>query len=148
MKRFFRVIVIVVLGGIAALLHMTLWKAWRAGAAPGAPIMGLMGRHGVTTVDPMNALLGMTMLFSAAFLVSAITLFPGLGSWLRRQRDARWPSPGECTTHERPGQTDNSGFWRRFRGVFGKFRRRAVTMLRHLARGSISLPCPEHPWTP
>jgi hypothetical protein len=33
MKRFFRVIVIVVLGGIAAPLHMTLWKAWRAGAA-------------------------------------------------------------------------------------------------------------------
>jgi hypothetical protein len=97
MKRFFRVIVIVVLGGVAALLHVTLWKAWRAGSPPGEPIMGLMGRHGVTAVDPMNALLGMTMLFSAAFLVSAITLFPGLGSWLRRQRDARWPPPVERT---------------------------------------------------
>jgi hypothetical protein len=95
MKRFLRVVVIVVLGGITALLHMTLWKAWRAGSPHGEPIMGFMGRHGVTAVDPMNALLGMTMLFSAAFLVSAITLFPGLGSWLRHQRDARWPPPVE-----------------------------------------------------
>src|SRR5450631_1424889 len=95
MRRFFRVIVIVVLGGIAALLHMTLWKAWRAGAAPGAPIMGLLGRHGVTAVDPMNALLGMTMLFSAAFIVSGIAFFPGLTGSVRRWRDARWPPPVE-----------------------------------------------------
>jgi len=70
---------------------MTLWKAWRAGPPHGEPIMGLIGRHGVTAVDPMNALIGMTMLFSAAFLVSGLTFFPDLSGWLRRQRDARWP---------------------------------------------------------
>jgi hypothetical protein len=62
MDRFFRILVVVVLGGTAALLHMTLWKAWRAGAPYGAPIMGLMGRRGVTSVDPMNALIGLTIM--------------------------------------------------------------------------------------
>jgi hypothetical protein len=88
MNRFFRVLVVVVLSGAAALLHVTLWKAWRAGSPHGDPIMG---RHGVTSVDPMNALLGMTMLLSAAFLVGAITSFPGLTGSIRRLRDVRWP---------------------------------------------------------
>jgi len=101
MRRFFRVLAVVVLGGATALLHVTYWKAWLAGAMHGEPIMGLVGRHGVTAVDPMNALLGMTMLVSAAFLVGAITLFPGLTGSVRRWRDARWPPAVE----KAPGPT-------------------------------------------
>jgi len=99
MRRFFRVLAVFVLGGATALLHVTYWKAWRAGSSHGEPIMGLMGRHGVTAVDPMNALLGMTMLLTAAFFVSGIAFFPGLSDWIRRQRDARWPP----TVEKAPG---------------------------------------------
>jgi hypothetical protein len=95
MNRFFRVTVVVVLGGAAALLNVTLWRACLAGPPHGAPIMGFMGKHGVTAVDPMNALIGMTVLFSAAFFVSGIAFLPGLSDWIRRQRDARWPPPVE-----------------------------------------------------
>jgi hypothetical protein len=90
-----RLLVVIVLGVLAVGLNVTYWKAWRAGPPHGEPIMGLMGRHGVTTADPMNALLGMTVLVSAAFFVSAMAFFPGLSGWLRRQRDARWPPPVE-----------------------------------------------------
>jgi hypothetical protein len=95
MKGFFRILVVGVMGGAAALLNVTLWRVWRAGPPHGEPIMGLMGRHGVAAVEPMNALFGMAILFSAAFLISGLAFFPGLSGWLRRQRDARWPPPVE-----------------------------------------------------
>jgi uncharacterized membrane protein YhaH (DUF805 family) len=94
-RKPFRLLVVIVLGVLAVGLNVTLWKAWRAGPPHGAPIMGLMGRRGVTAVDPMNALFGMTMLISAAFLVSATAFFPGLTRSVRRWRDARWPPPIE-----------------------------------------------------
>jgi uncharacterized membrane protein YhaH (DUF805 family) len=116
MRRFFRVLVVVVLGGAAALLHVTYWKAWRAGSPHGEPIMGLMGRHGVTAADPMNALLGMTVLVSAAFLVSAMAFFPGLTGSVRRWRDARWPasvekSPGPSWTCEHCHEENPGNFY-------------------------------------
>jgi uncharacterized membrane protein YhaH (DUF805 family) len=95
MKRSFQVLLTFVLGGAAALFHVTLWRAWRAGTPHGEPIMGLMGKHGVTAADPLAAFFGLTMLLSLAFLVSAITLFPRLTGRARRWRDARWPPSAE-----------------------------------------------------
>jgi hypothetical protein len=95
MKMFFRLMLVVVLGVIAAVLDMTLWNAWRSGQPGLTPILGAVTRRGVTTADPMIVLCYMTVIFDAAFLASFITLFPGAGAWFKRKKDGLWPLVAE-----------------------------------------------------
>jgi hypothetical protein len=92
MKMFFRLVLVIVLGVIAAVLDMTLWNAWRTGLPHGTPIMGVVTRRGISSADPLTVLFCVTVLFNAAFLVTVVALlFPGAGEWFKRKRDGLWP---------------------------------------------------------
>jgi hypothetical protein len=91
MKVLFRLGLVIVLGGVAVGLDITLWNAWRTGHPYTTPIMGVVTRRGITTTDPVTVLSYMTVLFNAGFLASVIALFPGVGMWIKRKRDEIWP---------------------------------------------------------
>jgi hypothetical protein len=93
MKMFFRLVLVIALGVIAAVLDMTLWNAWRTGHPHTTPIMGVVTRRGLSSADPLTVLFCMSVLFSAAFLMSVVAVFfPGAGKWSKRKRDGLWPN--------------------------------------------------------
>jgi hypothetical protein len=54
MKRFFWLVLVIVLGIIAVGMDVTLWNTWRKGLPYGTtPIMGVVSRRGITTADPL-----------------------------------------------------------------------------------------------
>jgi hypothetical protein len=96
MKRFFWLVLVIVLGVIAAGMDVTLWNTWHKGLPYGTtPIMGAVSRRGITTADPMAVFSSMTVLFNAMFLASFIALFPSVGMWVKRRKEALWPPAKE-----------------------------------------------------
>ena len=97
MKRFFRFVLMIVLGVIAVGMDVTLWNTWRKGLPYGTtPILGAVTRRGMTTADPTIVFSYMTVLFNAMFLASFITCFPSVGLWVRRKKEALWPPAKEA----------------------------------------------------
>jgi hypothetical protein len=93
MKTLFRLALVIVLGVIAAVLDMTFWNAWRTGHPYTTPITGVVTRRGISSADPFAVLFCMSVLFSAAFLMSVVAVFfPGVGEWFKRKRDGISPS--------------------------------------------------------
>jgi hypothetical protein len=96
MKKFFWLVLVIILGIVAVGMDVTLWNASRKGLPYGTtPIMGAVSRRGISTADPMTVFSYMTVLFNVMFLASFIALFPSVGIWLKRKKDAWWPPASE-----------------------------------------------------